>query len=97
MFKLKPGVSIEAYKKFSREIDQKVISLQPGVKSFEAYEIKGAEKGEAPCQIVEAVEVESWEVWQKVLSNDAMKPVLKEWGKYGDENSVVPIYGEKIK
>jgi hypothetical protein len=97
MYKLKPGVSIEAYRKWSVALDQKVTPFQPGVHRFEVYEIEGAEKGKPEYQIVEDIDVESWEAWQKVVASEAMREVVKTWGDYGDEATLRVIYGKKIK
>jgi hypothetical protein len=97
MYKLKPGVTIEEYRKWSVALDQKVTPFQPGVHRFEVYEIQGAEKGEPQYQIVEDIDVDSWDAWQKVVSSDAMSEVVKTWGDYGDETTLKVIYGQKIK
>jgi uncharacterized protein (TIGR02118 family) len=97
MYKLRPDVKIEDYRKWSREVDQVITASQPGVHHFEVYEIKGAGKGAPPYQIVEDIDVDSFEAWQKVLSNEAMKKVGKGWANYADESTLVVIYGEKVK
>ncbi len=97
MYRLKPGVDIEEYKKWSIGLDQKVTPFEPGVHRFEVYEIEGAEKGQSPYQIVEDIDVESWEQWQKTVNGPGMKEVIETWGKYGDESTLVVIYGKKIK
>ncbi len=97
LYRLKPGVSIEDYKKWSVTLDQKVTPFQPGVHRFEVYEIQGCEKGESPYMVVEDVDVDSWEAWQKAVASDEMKEVVKTWSDYGDESTLVTIYGEKIK
>jgi len=97
MYKLKPGVSMSDYKKWSQKVDQKITPSQPGVKSFKVFEIKGAEGGTPPYQIVEDIEVGSWEAWQKVLKGEGMKKVMSEWPNYGDANSAVVVHGDQIK
>ena len=97
MYKLKPGVSMEDYKKWSVSLDQKVTPFQPGCNRFEVYEIQGAEEGESPYQIVEDIDVDSWEAWQKVVNGEGMKEVVKTWGDYGDESTLKVIYGRKVK
>jgi len=97
MYKLKPGVSLEEYWKWSVDLDQKTTPFQPGVYRFEVYAIEGAEKGESPYQIVEDIEVESFEQWQKVVSSEAMKKVVETWSNYGDESSLKVLYGKKVK
>ena len=97
MYKLKPGVSMDDYRKWSQEVDQKITPHQPGVKSFKVFEIKGAEKGTPPYQIVEDIEVESWEAWQKVVSGEGMKKVITEWNNYGDADTLIAVYGDQIE
>ena len=97
MYKLKPGVTIEEYREWSTSVDQKITPFQPGVHRFEVYEIEGAEKGKPEYQIVEDIDVESWEEWQKTLSGEEMKKVVESWGQYGDESPLMVMYGRKIK
>ena len=97
MYNLKKGVSMEDYKKWSREVDQQITPKQEGVNKFEVYEIKGAEKGTPPCQIAEDIDVESWEKWQEVLKSKGMERVVREWNRYGDASTVVSIWGNKIE
>jgi len=97
MYKLKPGVTVEQYRKWSVDIDQKITPFQPGCHRFEVYEIEGAEKGKSPYQIIEDIDVESWEAWQKVVKSEDMKKVVKTWGDYGDESTLVVLFGKKVK
>ena len=97
LYRLKPGVKLEDYRKWSVNKDQKTTPFQPSVHRFEVYEIEGAEKGQSPYQIVEDIDVESWEAWQKVVKSEGMKQVVETWGKYGDESTLTVIYGKKIK
>ena len=97
MYKLKPGVKMDDYRKWSVSLDQKVTPFQLGCHRFEVYEIEGAEKGEPEYQIVEDIDVESREAWQKVVDSEEMKEVVTTWGNYGDESTLKVIYGKKIK
>jgi hypothetical protein len=97
MYKLKPGVSIADYRKWSTGLDQKVTPFQPGVHRFEVYEIQGAEKGESPYMIVEDIDVDSWEAWQKTVNGEGMREVVKTWNDYGDASTLITIYGKKVK
>ena len=93
LFKLKPGISVEEYMKWSREVDQKTVRQQKGVSKFEVFVVKGSNTNE-PYQILEVMEAESFEVWQKILETDVMKNVLKQWDKLADGSSVITYYGE---
>ena len=97
MYRLKPGVSIEEYRKWSVRVDQKTVPFQPGVYRFEVYGIKGAEKGEPPFTIIEDIDVENWEAWQKVVASDELKEALETWNDYADASTLTVVYGEKIK
>ena len=97
MYNLKPGINIEEYKKWSREVDQTTTPFQPGVWRFEVFEIKGSNKEKAPFQIVEVVEVESYSQWEKAVAGEGMKKVVQDWAKFGDESSLFVVYGDKIK
>jgi hypothetical protein len=97
MYKLKPGVKIEDYRKWSITLDQVVTPFQPKVHRFEVYEIEGTDKGEITYQIVEDIDVESWEAWQEVTASEGMKEVVKTWDNYGDSSTMKVLYGKKIK
>jgi hypothetical protein len=96
MYRLKPGVKIEDYRKWSVTLDQKVTPFQPGCRRFEVYEIKGAEQGQSPYRIVEDIDGESWEAWRKVVRSEAMKEVVAAWNDYGDASTLKVIYGSRI-
>jgi uncharacterized protein (TIGR02118 family) len=95
MYNVKPK-KMEAYRKHSRKTDQPTLKKQPGVISFTVYEIKGAQTGKSPYQIVEDIEVESWEAFQKVAASPAGKKLGDMWREYCDEPSQITIYGEPI-
>ena len=97
MYKLKPEVNINEYRNFSINLDQKITRNQPGVIRFEVFEIKGSEKGEIPYAIVEDIDVENWDEWQKVVNSKEMQPVVEEWSRLADESSAITIFGDKIK
>jgi|SRR5437870_695659 len=97
MYRLKPGADVNEYIKWSKTVDQTTTPFQPGVYRFEVYQIKGAEKGKPPFQIVEDIDVESWEAWQRAVNGPGMAKVVRDWNEYGDQESVVMIYGDKIK
>ncbi len=98
MHRLKKGVSMEDYKKWSREVDQKITLAQSGIRKFEVYEIEGSEEGIPPFDIVEVIEVESREALKKIENSEKMKKFLaEEWmKKWVDKDSLVNIYGRKI-
>jgi uncharacterized protein (TIGR02118 family) len=95
MYNVQPN-KMESYRKHSRMTDQPTLKKQPGVTDFHVYEIKGAQSGNSPYQVVEDIEVESWEAFQKVAASAAGKKLGSQWKEYCDEASAITIYGEPI-
>ena len=63
---------------------------------FEVYRIEGADKGEPFCQIVEDIEVESFEAFTETVKGEGMAYIMETIGKYVDESTVQTVYGSKI-
>ena len=96
LYNLRDGVTLDEFAKWSREVDQVITPRQNGCHRFEVYAIEGAEDGEPRYQIVEDIEVESWAVWKETLAGDGMRPVLNDFPKYVDTDSVHLIYGQRV-
>jgi uncharacterized protein (TIGR02118 family) len=95
MYNLKPG-KLEAYREHSHKTDQPTLLKQPGVRKFAVYEIKGGQGDKVPYQVVEDIEVDSWEAFQKVAASPEGKRLGEMWKEYCEEASAVTIYGEPI-
>lgn len=97
MYRLRPGVTMDEYVRWSSEVDQRITPSQRGCIRFEVYAIDGSEDGSEPAyQIVEDIEVESWEVWQQTLQGEGMAVVANDFPKYADESTVQLIYGHRV-
>ncbi|MBB5755112.1 hypothetical protein [Prosthecomicrobium pneumaticum] len=96
MYKLKPGVTLERYKAWSTEIDQRITPGQPGMIRFEVYAIEGAEKGEPSVHVVEDIEVEDFHAWSKTAQGPGMAYVQETIAQLIDESTLQVIYGSKI-
>jgi hypothetical protein len=96
MYNLREGVTLEDYKKWSREVDQQITPRQAPVNRFETYEIKGADPGEPKFTIVEDIEVESWEAWNAAVEGEGMKRIVADWPTLADESSAMTLYGARI-
>lgn len=96
MYKLKKGVTIEQYKQWSREIDQRITPGQPGMIRFEVYEILGAEKGEPFVQVVEDIEVDDFHAWIETCKKPGMAYVQETIAKLIDDSTLQVIYGTRI-
>jgi hypothetical protein len=96
LYKLKPGVKIEEYKKWLHDVELKVTPNQKGIHNFEVFEVKGSADGPVTYQIIEEIVADSWEKWNEVSKSPAMKHVVESWGNYGDSSTVLMLYGDNI-
>jgi hypothetical protein len=95
-YKLNDGVTRDWYREWSRTVDQPMASKQPGVLSYEIYEIDGAGTGDPPYDIVEVIEAESWEAWQAVNDRPEMKEAVEQFFQVADRSSVSVAYGRQV-
>jgi hypothetical protein len=96
LYRLREDATLEDYLAWSRDVDQRVTPQQPAVHRFEPYLIEAEEDGATRYNIIEDLEVESWEAWQKALETTAMKPVVDGFKELVDESSVAVYRGTKI-
>ena len=97
MYKLNDGVTLEDYIVWSKEIDQRITPGQPGINRFEVYAIEGHDgDGEPRVQIVEDIEVETWETFQQTVAGDGMAYIRETFPNYADESTLTTIYGSRI-
>lgn len=95
-YRLKDGVDIDEYMEWSRRVDQPTCHRMKACHSFEVFIVRGEARGQGFYDIVEDIEVESWEAWQETLTSPEFAQVATEWPKYGDESSLMIVYCDKI-
>jgi hypothetical protein len=95
-YRLAKGVTREQYREWSCTVDQVVGGRQPGISRYEVYEVTGAGAGEVDADIVEVIEADSVEAWEKVNGYAEMKPVYEGWLKIADPDSVTLLYAEVV-
>ena len=94
IYRLNKGISIDEYKKWSVEEDQKTINSFEGIESFEVFAIKDPEK---EWDIFEVIRVESWKRWREIAEEPKMKMLHAKFEKLVDQDSKTRFYGEQIK
>lgn len=87
----------EEYREWSRSVDQPMASRQPGVLKYEIYEIDGAGEGEPWTDVIEVIEAESWEAWQKVNDYPEMKEAVDQFWTMAEKGSVQVVHGHQIE
>lgn len=100
MYKLRTGRTIEEYRKYSKEVDQKiwkeeVLGKIPGIRSYTVYEVKGGDP-KPPYDIIEDIEVDNLEAWHRFLKTVGEK-TGPPWREISDESSMRLAYAEQIK
>jgi hypothetical protein len=95
-YNLKEGVDVEKYKEWSRTVDQPACNNLEICHKFEVFLIEGEASGKPFYQVAEDVEVESFEAWQAALQSEEFSHVMEQWPLYGDGDSAIVMYGEKI-
>jgi hypothetical protein len=96
MYRLKDGVTMDRYRAWSREIDQRITPGQPGMIRFEVYAIEGAEKGDPFVQVVEDIEVEDAREWFATCAKPGMAYVQETIADLIDFSTLQVIYGSRI-
>lgn len=96
-YDLAPGVTREQYWKWSRETDQPLASRQPGVLAYEIFWIEGVATGDSPGQVIEVIEAESWEAWQKVNEYPEMKEAVASFFEIAQKGTIRVSHGTKIE
>ena len=96
-YKLKKGVAIEDFKKFSLGMDQPILKKQKGIIEFKVYEVSKLEPDSVnpDFDIVENILVESYERWLEIVDADEMADIGEQWLEHCDFNSR-QVYMKKL-
>lgn len=88
-YKLKKGVRIEDFIKYSREVDQPILNEQKGIVEVKVSEASKLEPDNSnpDFDIVENIFVESYERWLEIVDNDEMSENGEQWLKLCDVDS----------
>lgn len=96
LYRLKKGVDMEQYKRWSKEIDQRITPAQPGMIRFEVYEVMGSDKGEPFVQVVEDIEVQDFDAWMETCRQPGRAYVQETIAELIDQSTLKIVYGERI-
>lgn len=95
-YRLHEGVDVAEFMEWSRRVDQPTCHRMDACYSFEVFLVRGEARGQGFYDVVEDIEVESWQAWQDTLASPEFAQVSEEWPKFGDESSLLSIHCEKI-
>ncbi len=95
-YRLKPGVTIEAYSAWSLATDQPLAGRQAGIIGFEPNAIDKVASPDAEWDVFEIVTVEAYEAFQAMIKAPGMAPVNATIGDYVDFSTLKVIAGTPI-
>jgi hypothetical protein len=91
-YKLLPGVSLYQHKVWSCAVEQRITATEPAVIRFEVYAVEGAHGGEPYCDIIENIELESYDAFAKVLEGEGMRYCMETFPRFVDVSTVKLVY-----
>jgi hypothetical protein len=95
---LRDGVSQHEFTRFSANVDQPICLAQQVVHGFDAFAVVRRDPDAPAVDIVEVMEVESWEKWVQVRDNlEAMKPVMQGFERLVDPAAVRTIFAKRVQ
>lgn len=95
-YKLNEGVDVEAFKEWSRTVDQPTCHRMPAVHSFEVFINRGEVNGKEFFDVVENIVVESWEAWQETQQSEGFAHVVAHWPTDGVGSTTMSSHCEKV-
>jgi hypothetical protein len=95
---LRSGVAPEEFTRFSAHVDQPICLAQDIVLGFDAFAVVRRDPGAPAVDIVEVMEVGSWDRWVQTRDNlDAMKPVMDGFERLVDPSTVRTIFARRVE
>ena len=97
-YRLAPGVSMDAYKEWSRTVDQRITPFQDSIDGFVPWQILGGEPDDTGVDIIEEITIEDWDAYQKMQKESSeMAVVFEGFERLVDQPTVRVYYGNRVK
>jgi hypothetical protein len=94
---VRPGHE-QGFQRFSAELDQPTLLAQDVVLGFDAYAVTRRDEGAPSVDIVEVMQVRSWDEWVDVRDNsEELKPVTAAFEEHADPATVRTLFGVRIE
>lgn len=97
LYRLNKGIDLEEFKRWSVAVDQPTCHRMESCNRFEVHLISGESTGKLQFDVIEDIEVESWEGWQRDQASEGFSQIREEWPRFGDGASLVSFECEKIQ
>jgi len=90
MFRLRPGVALADFERFSTELDRPVCLGFDVVLSFDVYLVD--DPGPEGADVIEVMTVTSWPQWQQLLADaPELKPVLSRFDELVETSTITTV------
>ena len=99
LVKLRPGVDIDAFERFEREVDYVKAAQNPSILSYRTYRITDLDMGieGGPWDFMERIEVTSQADYEKQAATGSKEFLDLLYTKYLDRSKTVSIWSERIE
>jgi hypothetical protein len=99
LVKLRPGVDIDAFERFEREVDYVKAAQNPSIISYRTHRIIDLDMGieGGPWDFMERIEVTSQADYEKQAATGSKEFLDLLYTKYLDRSKTVSIWSERIE
>jgi hypothetical protein len=99
LVKLKPGVAIDEFERFEREVDYAKAAENPSIVSYRTHRITDIDTGieGGPWDFMERIEVTSQADYEKQAATGSKAFLDLLYTKYLDRSKTVSIWSERIE
>jgi REDY-like protein HapK len=99
LVKLKPGVAIDEFERFEREVDYAKAAANPSIVSYRTHRITELDTGieGGPWDFMERIEVTSQADYEKQAATGSKAFLDLLYTKYLDRSKTVSIWSERIE
>jgi hypothetical protein len=95
LYRLRAGIAFQDYERWSREHDRPALDGTPEILAFDVHAVEPVQ-GEGGFQVVEMIEVASWQDWEAATKTDAIRALGPDFERMVDPASLVILRGERI-
>jgi hypothetical protein len=98
LVKVRPGVSLDEFEKFEREVDYVKAAQNPSIVSYRTHRITGLDSGldGGPWDFMERIEVTSRAEYEKQATTGSKEFLDLLYTKWLDRSKTVAIWSERI-
>lgn len=97
LYRLNEGVDIDEFKQWSVSIDQPTCLRMESCRRFEVHLIKEGSSETIPFDVIEDIEVDSWDAWQRDQASEGFSQIREEWPRFGDGTTLISFPVEQIQ